>query len=491
MYPLNDKDLDRLSRDAAEHYDVESSASGWERLETKLDRELPVKEKDRRRFLFWLFFIALLSGGALVYMLVGSPINNNLASQTSETTGREDKTAASAVREADGNTATSTEKTQQAETSAPVAGSNAVPPTTSTNSGVEKTAADKKQSSSEQVTIARKNNTTQPNSSTLSVNKTTTGNKDLSVHKPVRENRTRELNNQPRTNNNVPAAKDKTAKDNNVVSADKTDARADKSVAQNDQQTVDTNVPVTETQKTDVAAAETKTTAKEEPKKEVTEKTEAPTAEKAVAKKADVKKKTAKWEFGLLTGPDFTSVEFTQGHKMGFNIGATVGYRLSNRWLLNTGLIYTTKYYKAAGEYFDPPAHSFISYQDVEEVTGGCSMIEIPLNIRYDFSYSKKGRFFASTGVSSYIMDKQDYECTYYNNAGQLRKYPWKTDSNYNYFLSNVNLSVGYERAIGRNFSVQAEPYLKLPLQGLGYGNMKMNSYGLYVTFKYKPLGRK
>src|ERR1044071_5702761 len=109
MYPLNDNDLDRLSREAAEHYDVESSASGWEVLENRLDRELPHKEdKDRRRFLFWLVFIAAITGGTLFWMLNNyTPSKDSLAQNkgqnniVSSTTTTEDKSGS-------GNTAAKT-----------------------------------------------------------------------------------------------------------------------------------------------------------------------------------------------------------------------------------------------------------------------------------------------------------------------------------------------------------------------------------------------
>src|SRR5688572_11081322 len=105
MYPLNDKDLDRLSRDAAEHYDVESSTSGWERLESRLDKELPEKKKDRRRFLFWLFLVGLLTGGGLIYMLGGAPRDNNLQASGNNEAGKVGKVPASEVRAADSKAA--------------------------------------------------------------------------------------------------------------------------------------------------------------------------------------------------------------------------------------------------------------------------------------------------------------------------------------------------------------------------------------------------
>jgi hypothetical protein len=52
--------------------------------------------------------------------------------------------------------------------------------------------------------------------------------------------------------------------------------------------------------------------------------------------------------------------------------------------------------------------------------------------------------------------------------------------------LSVVNLSVGYERNLGRRFSWQAEPFLKLPLGGVGFGKVRLGSGGVFVSLKYK-----
>jgi hypothetical protein len=43
------------------------------------------------------------------------------------------------------------------------------------------------------------------------------------------------------------------------------------------------------------------------------------------------------------------------------------------------------------------------------------------------------------------------------------------------------------ERSLGKRFSIQAEPYLKVPLKGLGTGKMRMDSYGVLFTLKFKP----
>ena len=69
--------------------------------------------------------------------------------------------------------------------------------------------------------------------------------------------------------------------------------------------------------------------------------------------------------------------------------------------------------------------------------------------------------------------------------------YNWNSDSSINYLFSVLNISAGFEHNISKQLSVQAEPYLKVPLKGMGYGSMNLDSYGLYLTFKYKPFLKK
>jgi hypothetical protein len=55
-------------------------------------------------------------------------------------------------------------------------------------------------------------------------------------------------------------------------------------------------------------------------------------------------------------------------------------------------------------------------------------------------------------------------------------------------WFSVLNLSVGYERQVSRNFSVQAEPFFKQPLSGVGFGKVKLNTTGIFLSVKYKPM---
>ena len=53
------------------------------------------------------------------------------------------------------------------------------------------------------------------------------------------------------------------------------------------------------------------------------------------------------------------------------------------------------------------------------------------------------------------------------------------------HLLSILNLSAGYERSLGPRWSIQAEPYFKLPLSGVGAGKMRLASAGVFFGLKY------
>lgn len=482
MYPLNDKDLDRLSRDAAEQFDAESSASGWEHLEQRLNKELPVKdEKDRRRFLFWIFLLALLSGGALVGMLS----NYNKSFFAKKVTVQPSQPG-NTTQQPDGVTG------KKETVSSPEAGNESTPATTNNTAGnktdANKNTVEKTIPVQNEPAVSQKQTTQQPSAIQKELAKLDKKDKPNAVPVlPTRLGKKQTTKDQSdvtinNKKNNSPKQKDKPVADNNSdVQQDQQQKTTDITANKPAEKVTTPAADITNNNSTD------KTDKQNEIKKEEDVKKEEPVA---VVKKEPAKKTKTKvtqpLELGVVVGPDFTRVNFGQGDKAGYNIGVQVGYRFANRWSVNSGLLYTKKNYTAAGEDFTPPKHSWISYVDLHKVQGYCSMFEIPVNIRYDLNSNTQKRFFVSTGLSSYLMKKEYYDY-YFTYQGVDRKEPWQRDSTVGYISSILNLSAGYERAIGKNFSLQAEPYFRIPLKGLGYGTMNLDSYGIYFTLKYKP----
>ena len=189
---------------------------------------------------------------------------------------------------------------------------------------------------------------------------------------------------------------------------------------------------------------------------------------------------------GFVVGPDISSVDFQAVKHPGYSLGATLGYRFNKRLAVETGFLYDKKYYYSDGAHFkNQPANVSII-----DVAGNCDMFEIPLTLRYDFSFKKNGNFFVKGGFSSYLMRKQTYSGNSHN--GYLGyDTAWGPKSNYpteNYFLSIVQLSGGYEFSISGKTKIQIEPYVKIPLRGIGTGSMPISSAGIYfgITHSFR-----
>lgn len=488
MYPLHDKDLDRLSREAAEHFEAEPGASGWANLEKRLDIELPQKKK-KRRFLFWLFFITATTGGALFGIMKNQPLTP-LATNTTGVVSTTDKSvpvqpnspANNSTLVAPSQKATSAQPTGEGQspaptpstaTTTPVAGNNQPAPAATVNTIPDKNSATPVAQPGKTTINKQVINNKKTDKSRLSLNyASVTPDNSGSSTAPIAQR----LKRKPGKKQNTPAGQHKQT----VKQGDNSTLEPDTKVADNDQQ-VNTNQP---DQTADQSTAQQPTAATVPPTADSAKTPAAPIVKKEPEKKQD--KKVKGLELGLMVGPDVSTVKFGPIYKTGYNFGVQVGYRFSDRWSVNTGVIYTKKFYKADSQDFHYKTN-WPNYK-LRNVEGNCSMWEIPVNVRYDVSFNDKRRWFVSTGLSTYLMDKEDYLLYYGNNWNNyITEAPVNSDVNSNYLFSIVNLSAGMERSFGKRFSLQAEPYLKIPLKGLGMGSMRMTSYGVLFTLKYKP----
>ena len=94
-------------------------------------------------------------------------------------------------------------------------------------------------------------------------------------------------------------------------------------------------------------------------------------------------------------------------------------------------------------------------------------------------------------GLSSYIMKKENYVYWYKMPNGSTYSYTKTINDEYKHYFSVLILSGGYEYRINSSFSLTAEPYIKLPLAGVGYGKIKLNSAGVLFSLKMSPFSKK
>ena len=198
---------------------------------------------------------------------------------------------------------------------------------------------------------------------------------------------------------------------------------------------------------------------------------------------------------GFAFGADYTDGGGISSDQLSNSIGITLGYYLTSKLSVNTGLIYSNKFFWAPGNHQDRtamtayPNNTFAWAPDIEYNNGAFNMYEMPLTLRYDFAKNDKTRFFVNAGASSYFLVKQT-NIYYVHSGGFGRLSAWmsKDESPKNYWFGVGNLSFGLETDIGKGFSFQVEPYFKIPFQKMGVDNLKIYSYGIQLSFRYAPV---
>ena len=192
------------------------------------------------------------------------------------------------------------------------------------------------------------------------------------------------------------------------------------------------------------------------------------------------KSKTSYLYAGIIGAPDISTVKMQSVKGVGTTFGILFGYAFDSRWSIETGAYVDRKKYYSDGEYFDKKALDLYPGQTLLNVDGTCYMWEIPLNVRYTFNPAAKTKWFATTGFSTYLMSKENYTYAY-------KRYGWTGQGVLNntkpsqYPFSIVNLSAGFEQRLGRVGNLRVEPYVRLPLGGIGTGKLPIMSTGVNI----------
>jgi hypothetical protein len=189
------------------------------------------------------------------------------------------------------------------------------------------------------------------------------------------------------------------------------------------------------------------------------------------------------WFVKLLVSPDFSSINYTTPGKPGINIGLLGEYSLSRHFSVSTGAIYSKKLYGTK----DPDkSYSSGGYTaNASSLDGDCRVLDIPINVTYYIFTESKTNLFVTVGSSSYLMLKEKYVYTVWANH-QDYQYEENFSHKNNEWFSMLNISIGVQRRIGEHFFVQAEPFLKAPMSGVGEGKVNLMSTGVFFSLKYK-----
>lgn len=489
--------MDHIIKDAVDKHHPAYNDKAWEKMEKKLDKHLPQKN-DRRRYLFFLLLFLLLGGGAFFGI---NYFGDNKIRGNREIAENKKTEQARAESKKDEQPAT------QSVTQNAIPGDNSIENSSQENK-VHPVDEDIKNPTAENVADKTTGSTIK-----------NTGNNDISLPETKNNNKAENTGKNKRsvvkgkgkTNTRIIAANpsEELAKDenekikNNIPKNGKADQQKNVVItaAEQEKNEGENTASVTPALKKDTAIkVEEKTEpvkVKEDKKENEVKEKEVVVTENKPSSSPDKKKskKNIAGNFGitLSAGPDMSFIELNKPGKATLIYGAGLSYNFKKRIIIRAGFYASKKIYSATpDQYTFQPGYTYPYLYDVDAV---CKVYEIPVSLSYNFWQRKKHNWFGNVGLSSFLMKTEDYDYNYkvpYYGQGYTY-YTYKSaikDKNKHYFAV-LTLSAGYQYNLSKRVSLQAEPYVKLPLAGVGEGKVKLKSAGVLFTATVRPFAKK
>lgn len=453
---MQSENFDKKIKDILDQPHPGNEKPEWDRMEKMLDKYMPQKKDDNKRFLLLLLVFLLAGSGAFIIWQNANRNKHEIASVSAQDQNKEQPV-----------------NKQQPETNIP---GGVTPKNDPAEPSSEETVNQKADQSSQ---LNRDENKNQIGQNSAEAEFTVTDAATSKTKPGKTKNNSAEKKQGPVEKTAVaPATKNET-----ITNTDLTDA--------NKKEAISNNVSVTN--EVIKKEEEQKTIAD---KKVAGQKNETKEPAPSVAQKKQSGKQKRSFLNNLFitasAGADVSTVELNKAGKVKMAYGAGLGYQVSDRFSIRAGYYKGRKVYSAAPRDYDPPSNFWGYYPNIKNIDADCKVTELPVTVDYSFNRNKKQSWFVSAGVSSLFMKKEVYDYYYKPNYSPSYVTYTKTINNQNkHYFSILDLSGGYTRTIDKHFSLQAEPYIKIAMTGIGYGKVKLNSGGVLISAIYRPFARK
>jgi hypothetical protein len=177
-----------------------------------------------------------------------------------------------------------------------------------------------------------------------------------------------------------------------------------------------------------------------------------------------------------MAAPDMSFAKSSKPSKVSSNVGVLATYAFGTKFSMTSGAIYSRKFYNSGGG--APWGNTGYVPGSDWQVSADCNVLDIPLNVNYKIFNQKKLSVSLNTGLSSYFMLKEKYQFT--TGQGAAEKVTNLEIDNQNQHLFGIaNVSVSFDHQLTPSVSVGVQPFAKLPLTGIGYGDASLKSAGV------------
>lgn len=205
-----------------------------------------------------------------------------------------------------------------------------------------------------------------------------------------------------------------------------------------------------------------------------------------------------KVRFGINVAPGMSSA--TDGSALNIGGGVNLDIALAKNLDISTGVQVEYRDIETAVD--NRPGMSAM-----QQTSYNMTNLDIPINITWKFKNSRTESYYVSGGFSSLAYLGENYSTTSYSQELQSSVvYGASGEENTVYKLVDVrnttversepfssfdvagrlNLMVGYSKSISPKLNLHLEPYLKIPLSGMGSKNMRFTTSGITCKISFR-----
>lgn len=202
---------------------------------------------------------------------------------------------------------------------------------------------------------------------------------------------------------------------------------------------------------------------------------------KDIVKGTNFNKNRPQYAITVLGSSNINGVGSFSQAQVGTNLGLLFSVGVS-KFSFSTGAIYAKTPYTANASNYNvgyPAKHA------PDNISADCRVLDIPLNVDYRVYSKAKNQFSIGSGLSSYIMLNENYNYTYSGPYAPLYPSSLSLTNQNRYFLGVLNLDATFQRKLSAKLSFDVQPYLKIPLTGIGAGDVKLQTAGVALGLSW------
>jgi len=186
-----------------------------------------------------------------------------------------------------------------------------------------------------------------------------------------------------------------------------------------------------------------------------------------------VDSKLPRFVFGLNGGVEISQTSTGDISDTDYSVGAKFGIVASKNFVLNVGLNYIREcYITPTSDYTVPMGYWKGNIPD--DIQAICDMLDFSIGASYYFNDILNDGLVAHVNFSSNRMIHETYEYRLSDGSSWIDEFSFSNST----LLSNIELSTTYNFMLADKFSVDLGPYIKIPVNGIGFGEVKLRSYG-------------